>query len=55
MLSLPPVYADVLRLRDANADNRAIAKKLGVELHGVPLLIYVAELKLARLLSGQQD
>lgn len=55
MLSLPPVYADVLRLREANADNPTIAAKLGVEPHGVPLLIYVAELKLARLLNGQQD
>ena len=48
---LPERYAKALRLRDTGMDNKAIARSLGIPPEAVGPLIWVAEAKLAPLLS----
>lgn len=46
---LPAAYAAALRLRAAGADDAGIAARLGLPPEAVPLLLTIAEAKLARL------
>jgi hypothetical protein len=50
--SLPPAYADVLRLRAHGLDETMIAAAVGVEPEAVGPLIEVATAKLAAATSG---
>ena len=48
---LPSVYAEIIELLDAGADETTIAERLDVEPATVPALVLVARAKLDRLLS----
>lgn len=48
---LPLSHAVALRLRDAAADDKTIAKALGIDPEGIPALLRIAEAKLSAQLA----
>lgn len=52
---LPAAYATALRLRHAGADHAAIAARLDLPVEAVPILLNIADAKLARLLHDDRD
>lgn len=53
MRLLPEAYARALALRDEGCDAMVIARELQMPIESVPLLLRIAEAKLARLVASQ--
>jgi len=52
---LPELHAVAIRLRDEGFDHQVIAVALGIEVHEVPVLLRIADSKLAHLINAERS